>query len=510
MGHTHEDIDARFGTLSQHIREMNIYTPQALLSAIEDAFIGDCKVTFVGAIYNYFDYYDAFVDHTLMIKKEEYTVLGWRYQTLTEEEKLANPALLDVAVGTPKPHALKPWAAKYRAFMRGMRAKFPRESEKYIHAAYETFLLDEMPLMPGTSPPQPSDDIFDFVVARGSDFQPPLGKYLYGARPMGFEHLREGKKLTITPCEPSTLDTAFTGTFAGKEVSVSFATPISFLTPPSHLFLIALTLQTWIDAHVKCIVTHELQTIPHRGLPRPYLQFEHGFPEMLQGVIVETKKHNKVTRKYDDVLVAGRIVARVPDTIDRPAQYRVRVVCTYLIVLSAFILIHFNSRLFLILHLTPPPRRCPSSTKTTRSPTRYLSTFLSHWSIPTHVCASVKSIATRRPGLTTSTTPRVRIWRRGDSWRRRRRPRSRRGKTQSSRRRLIAPPQLQSANANGCPNKVGRKRGARGGAGSGAWGRGRGRGHGPRRPGSRCGPSTAPTRASTCASCSIAGAGRRA
>lgn len=285
---------------------MNIYTPQALLSAIEDAFIGDCKVTFVGAIYDYFDYYDAFVDHTLMIKKEEYTVLGWRYQALTEEEKLANPALLDVAVnykkvaqdlsvelreqnplydgtsasaaeiyyavvfaskwmpleatyvdeqfigisildkrpvGTPKPHALKPWAAKYRVFMRGMRAKFPRENEKYIHAAYEKFLQDEMPLVPESSPAQPSDDIFDFVVARGSDFQPPLGKYLYGERPMGFEHLRDGRKPTVTQCEPSTLDTAFTGTFAGKEVSVLFATPISFLIPPSHLSLLALTLQ---------------------------------------------------------------------------------------------------------------------------------------------------------------------------------------------------------------------------------------------------------------------------
>jgi hypothetical protein len=306
VGHTHEDIDARFGTLSQHIREMNIYTPQALLSAIKDAFIGDCEVTFVGAIFDYSDYYDAFVDHTLMIKKMEFTVLGWRYQALTEEEKLANPALLDVAVnykkvaqdlsvelrehnplydkasnspaeiyyavifvskwmpfeatyvdeqsigisildkrpvGTPKPHALKPWAAKHKAFMRGMRAKFPRESEKYILTAHEQFVQYYMPVVPNVYPVQPSDDIFDFVVTRGSDFQPPLGMYLYGERPMGFEHLRDGRKPTVTPCEPSTLDTAFTGTFAGKEVSVRFATPISFLIPPSHLSLLALTLQ---------------------------------------------------------------------------------------------------------------------------------------------------------------------------------------------------------------------------------------------------------------------------
>ena len=65
----------------------------------------------------------------------------------------------------------------------------------------------------------PSDDVFDFVVAKGSDFQPPLGKYLYGARPMGFSSLRQGgRPMTITPCEASTLDTAFTGIYAGKEV----------------------------------------------------------------------------------------------------------------------------------------------------------------------------------------------------------------------------------------------------------------------------------------------------
>ena len=261
---------------------MSIYTPQLLLSAIEDAFIGDCKCTFVGAIYDYKTFYNKFIDKFFMAKKEEHTNLGWRYHKMTLDEQEANPALLDVAVnykktaqdvsvelreqnplyngqavstaekfypvvlatkwipieatydeeraigisilssqptGTPAPLELKPWVASYRDFMRGMRAKFCRESERYIFDAYNTFLENEMPIKPDCRPPMPSDDVFDFVVAKGSDFQPPLGKYLYGARPMGFSSLRQGgRPMTITPCEASTLDTAFTGIYAGKEV----------------------------------------------------------------------------------------------------------------------------------------------------------------------------------------------------------------------------------------------------------------------------------------------------
>jgi hypothetical protein len=81
---------------------MNIYCPRDLLSAIEDAFLGDCKTTFVAAVYDYYVFYDGLRDPTLMLKKEEHTVLGWRYQKLTEEEQLANPALFGVAVNYKK------------------------------------------------------------------------------------------------------------------------------------------------------------------------------------------------------------------------------------------------------------------------------------------------------------------------------------------------------------------------------------------------------------------------
>ena len=74
---------------------------------------------------------------------------------------------------------------------------------------------------------------------------------------------------------------------------------------------------------MKCIVTHEFQTIPHQGMKRPYLPWEFKFPEMLQGVIVETRVKNSVTGKFDDVLRTGRIVARTKEQIDVPEQYRV-------------------------------------------------------------------------------------------------------------------------------------------------------------------------------------------
>jgi hypothetical protein len=84
-----------------------------------------------------------------------------------------------------------------------------------------------------------------------------------------------------------------------------------------------MTSQTWIDQHIKAIVTHDHQTVPHKGKMVPYIPWEFSFPEMLQGVIVKTRVYNKTTGKYDDVLAPGRIVAYVPDTTDSQAQYRV-------------------------------------------------------------------------------------------------------------------------------------------------------------------------------------------
>jgi hypothetical protein len=153
--------------------------------------------------------------------------------TYDEERCIGMSILSKSPVGTPKPHDLKPWASQYRKFMQCMRKEFPRETEKYIFDAWDKFLLEEMPLVPKSNPPQPSDDIFDFVVTRGSDFQPPLGEFLYGTKPRGFAHLRGGRNLSITPAEPSTLDTAFTGTYAGKEVSVLVLCPSHQFNTPS-------------------------------------------------------------------------------------------------------------------------------------------------------------------------------------------------------------------------------------------------------------------------------------
>ena len=141
--------------------------------------------------------------------------------------------------------------------MRCMSNKFPRESEKYIFEAWEDFLRAEMPLVPGVDPPQPSDDVYDFVVAKGSDFHPPLGKYLYGENPLGFGFLREGQRpMTNTTCEPSTLDTAFTGQFAGKEVLCRSSSPDrSTLTPFfafAHPTRLGSTTTSNASSHMSC------------------------------------------------------------------------------------------------------------------------------------------------------------------------------------------------------------------------------------------------------------------
>ena len=38
MGHTHEDVDASFGTIWQHLRALTVTTPQAYLLEISNAF----------------------------------------------------------------------------------------------------------------------------------------------------------------------------------------------------------------------------------------------------------------------------------------------------------------------------------------------------------------------------------------------------------------------------------------------------------------------------------------
>ena len=113
VGHTHEDIDGRFGVLSQHIRELSIETPQKFFVETQKAFYNDCDLTYVAAIYDYKAFYDKLRDPLISVKKEEYTNLGFRIEklTTTEMEKIRieqersgalAPALFDVKVNYKK------------------------------------------------------------------------------------------------------------------------------------------------------------------------------------------------------------------------------------------------------------------------------------------------------------------------------------------------------------------------------------------------------------------------
>ena len=65
VGHTHEDIDSRFGRIWVKIRYMHVYTPQEMEEAIKNAFPStdqEINVIHVIAICNYKDFYEKFID----------------------------------------------------------------------------------------------------------------------------------------------------------------------------------------------------------------------------------------------------------------------------------------------------------------------------------------------------------------------------------------------------------------------------------------------------------------
>lgn len=71
VGHTHEDIDSRFGVIQQHIRSDSYYTFREFLTAVHAAFDFSSQVTMVPvyAIYDYKHFYDQFLDDELKIYK---------------------------------------------------------------------------------------------------------------------------------------------------------------------------------------------------------------------------------------------------------------------------------------------------------------------------------------------------------------------------------------------------------------------------------------------------------
>ena len=420
VGHTHDDIDGRFGVLSQHIRNETILTPQQFETYATSAFKGECKVTYVAAIFAYKVFYDQFIDPLITVKKQDYTNLGFRFQTLSEQDKVdpRNQHLIDlnvkvnyrkcaqdfavdlrmmnpvynatsqsteaewlypvvqvsrwipqesiygkdrrsgIAFMTKKPTGcpgflkLEPWSDKFRSFIAQLRTKYPLAKDDWVFDQWYAHLLKEMPIKPnGKWPPEPSDDIRDFAMAKRSDFKPPLGKYLYGDNPIRFFHLHrssvstyDGEGLRTIACsdvhpigssinrnereclydaineleDTSTLNDEDCNDFEYEDYKDledfepgEFAFTDKFRNKSTH-----------IDEHIRSVVVQAFQTIPHQMLKEPYRIWKHNFPEMLQKVIVRHKIRGP-NKKLIEVFSVGTICAGSDDDIDHGMKFLV-------------------------------------------------------------------------------------------------------------------------------------------------------------------------------------------
>ena len=215
------------------------------------AFLNECDITYTAAIYDYKSFYDRYVDKYLMFKKENFTQLGMIFQRMTQQQKEENPSLLEVyvnykktaqdvtvdlvevdplynekseslvdfyepviiktawmpqeayyekdralgisimsswPVGSPVPMKIEPWKTDYSKFMKLMNHRYSYTGS-LIFREWNTFLDEFMPTEPGIWPCKPSDSISDYILKFGSSFKLPLGLYLYGSNPKGFQNL---------------------------------------------------------------------------------------------------------------------------------------------------------------------------------------------------------------------------------------------------------------------------------------------------------------------------------
>ena len=75
VGHTHEDIDGRFGVIWNHCRLDCIYTPQEYRDKLKSAFPKDSSIDpkFLFCVPNYAEFFEPFIDKNLAghAKKEK-------------------------------------------------------------------------------------------------------------------------------------------------------------------------------------------------------------------------------------------------------------------------------------------------------------------------------------------------------------------------------------------------------------------------------------------------------
>lgn len=88
VGHTHEDIDSRFGKIWTFVRNRHVYTFDGFCTIIKQAFANSDQISVqpIFAILNYKEYYDQFIDEGLkaLYSKMENTQLYFKVQPLRE------------------------------------------------------------------------------------------------------------------------------------------------------------------------------------------------------------------------------------------------------------------------------------------------------------------------------------------------------------------------------------------------------------------------------------------
>ena len=94
VGHTHEDIDSRFGKIWTYVRDRHVYTFDGFSSIIKEAFGNSdrIKVQPVFAILDYKNYYDQFNDDELGDKysRMEFTQLYFKIQPVRDSDLASN------------------------------------------------------------------------------------------------------------------------------------------------------------------------------------------------------------------------------------------------------------------------------------------------------------------------------------------------------------------------------------------------------------------------------------
>jgi hypothetical protein len=88
VGHTHEDIDGRFGVIWNHCRLDCIYTPQEYRNKLISAFPENKNIDpkYLFFVPNYEEFFEDFIDKKLGgHAKKEKAKLQWRFQKTKQD-----------------------------------------------------------------------------------------------------------------------------------------------------------------------------------------------------------------------------------------------------------------------------------------------------------------------------------------------------------------------------------------------------------------------------------------